>query len=104
MAGEDDDAVVNLSWTAPDHSDLTGYRIWRGTDADTLAVLVEDTGNTATTYRDSAVSAGQSYSYAVAAHSLDGTGPRSGDAGLDIPTPQPTPTPAPTPNRVPWVK
>ena len=33
VADEDGDAVVNLSWTAPDHSDLTGYRICRGPDA-----------------------------------------------------------------------
>ena len=49
----DGDRSIILSWTAPSHSALTGYRIWRGPDADTLAVLVDDTAGTSTTYTDS---------------------------------------------------
>ena len=45
------DGVV-LSWSAPGHSALTGYRIQRGSDADSLETIVEDTGNLATGYTD----------------------------------------------------
>ena len=43
---------ISLSWAAPEHSALTGYRIWRGADADSLTVLVQDSGDTATGYTD----------------------------------------------------
>ena len=61
---------ASLSWTAPSHDDLTGYRIWRGTGADSLTVLVQDTGDTATTYTDDAAETGNVY--AVTALSPDG--------------------------------
>ena len=75
--------VVALSWTAPDHDDITGYRIWRGADAGSLSVLVNDTGNTATTYTDATAQADTSYAYAVTALSLDGDSPRSDTATID---------------------
>ena len=99
--------TVELSWTAPDHGGLTGYRIRRGAGA--LAVLVEDTGDTSTKYTDGTAEADTSYTYAVTALSLDGDSPRSETASLvrrrtegtpnstpdSTPTPTPTPTPAP---------
>ena len=85
---EDGGTLVRLIWLAPEHDALTGYRIWRGPDADSLAVLVEDTGSTATTYDDATVAAGQSYHYAVAALSPDGTGARAVSAEVVAPEPE----------------
>ena len=47
---------VTLSWTAPAHSAISGYRILRGADALSLAVIAPDTGSTATSYVDAGVS------------------------------------------------
>ena len=91
--------TVELSWTAPGHGGLTGYRIRRGAGA--LTVLVEDTGDTSTKYTDGTAEADTSYTYAVTALSPDGDSPRSETASLvrrrtkGTPTPTPTPTPAP---------
>ena len=73
---------IALSWTAPSHDALTGYRIWRGADADSLAKLVEDTGDTATGYSDAATEADNTYVYAVTALSLDGDSPRSATTSI----------------------
>ena len=75
--------TVELSWTAPGHGALTGYRIWRGADAGAPAVLVEDTGDASTKYTDATAEADTSYTYAVAALSPDGDSPRSERASLD---------------------
>ena len=99
---------IALSWTAPEHSALTGYRIRRGAAADSLTVLVQDTGDTATGYNDTTTEPGNTYVYAVTALSLDGDSPRSATASVTRaaartprvdPTPVPTaaPTPEPTP-------
>ncbi len=85
---EDGGTLVRLIWLAPEHDALTGYRIWRGPDADSLAVLVEDTGSTATTYDDTTVAAGESYRYAVAALSPDGTGARAVSPEVVAPEPE----------------
>ena len=73
---------IALSWTAPSHDALTGYRIWRGADAASLAALVEDTGDTATGYSDAATEADNTYVYAVTALSLDGDSPRSATTSI----------------------
>ena len=78
-----DGTSVDLSWTAPDHNGLTGYRIWRGAEAGSLAVLVDDTGDTSTAYTDATAEADTSYAYAVAALSIDGDSPRSETANID---------------------
>ena len=39
---------VTLNWTAPTQGTVTGYRVFRGTDADSLSPIVQDTGNTST--------------------------------------------------------
>ena len=103
---------ISLSWAAPDHSALTGYRIWRGAAVDSLTVLVQDSGDTATGYSDPTTEPGNTYVYAVAALSLDGDSPRSATTSMTRaaaivprdeptvePTPEPTvePTPEPTP-------
>ena len=63
---------ITLSWTAPSHSGVRGYRILRGADAASLAVLVSDTGDTATRYVDTGVS--PSTAYAVVALSATEAG------------------------------
>ncbi len=103
---------ISLSWAAPDHSALTGYRIWRGAAVDSLTVLVQDSGDTATGYSDPTTEPGNTYVYAVATLSLDGDSPRSATTSMTRaaaivprdeptvePTPEPTvePTPEPTP-------
>ena len=93
------DGVV-LSWSAPGHSGLTGYRILRGVEADTLETLVEDTGDLALTYTDTTAADDATHHYAVAALSLDGDSPQSAPVSATTP-PQPTPTPEPTPEPTP---
>ena len=73
---------IVLSWTAPSHDDLTGYRIHRGVDADSLTELVQDTGNTQTSYSDTTTETGNTYVYAVTALSLDGDSPRSATTSI----------------------
>ena len=87
---------VALSWSAPDHNGLTGYRILRGDSPDTLETLVEDTGDLALTYTDTTAADDATHHYAVVALSLDGDSPQSATVSATTP-PQPTPTPEPTP-------
>ena len=83
---------VALSWEAPEHSGLTGYRILRGGSPDTLERLVEDTGDLALTYTDTTAADDATHHYAVAALSLDGDSPQSATVSATTP-PQPTPKP-----------
>ena len=87
---------VTLNWTAPTQGTVTGYRVFRGTDADSLSAIAQDTGNTSTEYTDSTVAEETAYHYAVLALSQDGDGAQS--AALSTTTtaePQPVPS-APT--------
>ena len=68
---------VALSWTAPVHDQLTGYRVLRGASADVLETLVADTGGTDAAYVDGTVEAATAYHYAVVALSADGPSPQS---------------------------
>ena len=67
---------VTLSWSAPAHSALTGYRILKGATADALETLVQDTGDLELTYTDTTTEGEHdtTYHYAVLALSLDGDG------------------------------
>ena len=80
---------VSLSWDDPQNSSITGYRIWRGADADNLTELVSDTGSASTSYTDDTVSAETAYRYAVAAINAHGAGPQfqTGITTLAAPTP-----------------
>ena len=80
---------VTLSWTAPAHSAISGYRILRGTDASTLSVIAPDTGSTATSYVDAGVSPSTTYVYAVVALSAAGEGAPSASASTTTPSPSP---------------
>ena len=68
---------ATLSWTDPDDDSITGYQVLRGVDADSLSVLVDDTGSATTSYTDSSVAAETTYAYAVRARNADGLSPQS---------------------------
>ena len=76
---------VTLSWDEPQDSSITGYQIWRGADAASLASIKEDTGSAATTYVDDTVAPDTAYIYAVMALSPDGSSPRSETATATTP-------------------
>ena len=80
---------VTLSWTAPAHSAISGYRILRGTDAVSLSVIAPDTGSTATRYVDASVSPSTTYAYAVVALSAAGEGAPSVSASTTTLSPNP---------------
>ena len=86
---------VTLSWTAPDSDTITGYRVLRGDDADSLSTVTEDTGSTDTQYTDQNVVAETTYVYAVQALSPDGDSAQSQTATAITAAP-PTPTAEPT--------
>ena len=74
---KDQTTSIDLTWNAPSHDDLTGYRIWRGVTPDSLTELVQDTASIATSYSDATTETDGTYVYAVTALSLDGDSPRS---------------------------
>ncbi len=72
LAASATDAGIVLSWNAPDNAadEVTGYQILRrrpGQGEDTLLIWVEDTGSTATSYTDAAVTEGVRHVYRVKA-------------------------------------
>jgi hypothetical protein len=85
-----------LSWTAAsDDVGVTGYVVRR--DGTTIVT----TGGKTLAYSDSAVTAGHTYAYTVAAVDAAGnSSPQSKPLSVTIPTPTPTPTP-PAPASVP---
>ena len=68
---------AQLDWADPNDDSITGYRILRGNDADSLTVLVDDTGNADTRYTDDTVEAATEYFYAIRARNAVGLGPQS---------------------------
>ena len=76
---------VTLSWTAPTQGTVTGYRIFRGTDANSLAAIVDDTGNIDVEETDSTVRPETTYYYAVRALSQDGDGAQSATVNATTP-------------------
>ena len=84
LAASSDSRVI-LSWTGPDSSAVTGYRILRGPSADALATLLADTGGTATAHEDGTAEADTTYHYAVNALGRDGEGPSSATARVKVP-------------------
>lgn len=71
-AGSPADTVITLSWTAPTENGgaaITGYRIKKNG-----SVVVADTGGTSTTYSATGLTAGQTYTFAVAAINSAGAG------------------------------
>ena len=82
------DGVV-LSWSALDHGAPTGYRILRGSTADALETIVDDTGDLATGNTDTTATDDPTHHYAVVALSVDGDGRQS--ATVSATTPARTP-------------
>ena len=79
---------VHLSWTAPaeDVDSITGYEILRAVGEGALATLVDDTGNTATSYNDAtATQTGETYTYTVKAIRGEDRSQASGQARVQIP-------------------
>ena len=81
---------VTLRWTAPGYDGLTGYRILRGANADSVAAIVNDMGDTGTEYTDDSVSAGTTYVYVVVALSPDGDSTHSNAVEVTSHPPAPT--------------
>ena len=89
-----------LSWDDPQDTNITGYRIQRGTDANSLNTIEPNTGSPSTNYTDSTVEPETTYHYAVQALSQDGNGARSITSVTTPAEPKETvqndPPPAPT--------
>ncbi|HEV2192751.1 MAG TPA: S8 family serine peptidase [Nitrosopumilaceae archaeon] len=86
---------INLSWTVPANnggSAITGYKIERSTDAGTTwSTILANTGNTATTYSNTGLTASTTYTYRVSAINAVGTGPASTTASATTLAPAPPP-------------
>ena len=78
---------VTLTWTAPSPGTVTGYRVLRGTDANSLSAIAQDTGNAGAEYTDSTVAAETTYYYAVLALSQNGDGAQSAAVSATTPAP-----------------
>ena len=76
---------VTLTWTAPSRGTVTGYRVLRGTDANSLSAIAQDTGSAGTEFTDSTVAAETTYFYAVLALSADGDGAQSAAVSATTP-------------------
>jgi hypothetical protein len=68
---------IDLSWSAPGNdggSPITGYQIERSQDnGNTWSTVASNTGSVSTTYRDTGLSSGTSYTYRVSAINSAGT-------------------------------
>ncbi len=80
---------VGLSWTTPSNggSAITAYKLYRGTVSGSLSLY--KTLGVVTTYTDTAVTAGTTYYYGVAAVNVVGEGARSAQKSA-VPTGVPT--------------
>lgn len=90
------DRVV-LSWDDPQDDTITGYQILRrdrSEAASQFTAIHDDTGSSATTYTDTAVTSQATYSYQVKARNAGGLSPASNAFDADLPAP-PAPS-APT--------
>ena len=86
---------VMLVWQDPSDDSITGYQILRGPDADSLAVIEEDTGSSATIYTDTSPAAGQTHTYAVKARNAAGLSPLSDTVTVTVPPAAPNLTGTP---------
>ena len=72
---------LTLTWNDPQDTNITGYRIQRGTDANSLHTIEANTGSPSTNYTDITVEPETTYHYAVQALSQDGNGARAITSG-----------------------
>ena len=68
---------LTLTWDDPQDARITGYRVLRGTDAESLSTIAPDTRNAGMEYTDATVAAETTYFYAVLALSPGGDGTQS---------------------------
>ena len=76
---------VTLLWLDPSDDSITGYRVLRGPDADSLAVIRRGYRLNAVSYTDTEAGAGQTYTYAVEARSAAGLSPMSNTRTATVP-------------------
>ena len=85
VLAETDDGVV-LSWLAPADNGLggaiTGYNIWRWNALNDWTEIVDDTGNTDTTYTDTATLREEWYWWIIRARNASGLGEWSETSGV----------------------
>ena len=87
---------VRLAWNAATAGSVTGYRILRGTTADSLETLEDDTGSRVPAYTDGTVAHSTTYFYAVIAIGMDGISPQSSAATATTTNPPPAAPTGPT--------
>ena len=73
---------ITLSWTDPEDTSITGYRVLRGNEAGKLTAIADDTGSDSVEYTDSTVAAEIAYFYAVLALSQNADGAQSAEVGV----------------------
>jgi hypothetical protein len=86
VSGTRDSSKADLTWNAPDNggSDITAYKIFRGTSSGSETQIATVLG-TKTTYEDAAVSSSvPTYYYKVVAVNAQGSSPASNEAGLVV--------------------
>ena len=76
---------LTLTWDDPQDTSITGYRILRGADANSLTAIEEDTGSAGTEYTDTTVEPETIYHYAILAMSQDGDGAQSSVVSVTTP-------------------
>ena len=79
------DGFVDLIWTAPADSVVSGYQILRGASGEELETLVADTGSPLAAFHDATVEAGGAYVYAVVALNGDLESSVSATASAKVP-------------------
>ena len=89
---------LTLSWNDPQDDRITGYRILRGPDADSLSTIEADTESASTSYADATVEPETTYRYAVVALSADGNSSQS--SSMSATTPAAPKSKDPPPQRV----
>src|SRR5439155_15160868 len=88
LDGTRDSAKADLTWNAPDNggSDITAYRILRGTSPGSETQIATVSGDK-TQYEDASVSSSvPTYYYEVVAENAQGDGPGSNEVGLQVTT------------------
>ena len=88
--------TLTLNWADPQDQNVTGYRILRGTEANSLSTIESNTESQSTAYTDTTVAAETIYYYAATALSQDGSGNQSATFSVTTPAePQPEPSQEP---------
>lgn len=86
LTGVLDGAEIDLEWIAA-MGDVDNQRVYRDEDGGGFAALVPDIGAGDTTYTDSTVSAGHTYSYYIVGVNVNGESDPSNTVVVDYPSP-----------------